>query len=235
VATTNEKLRMRDLTRRTGLSRQAIHFYVEQGLVEAPRKTGQTMAYYTEAHVERILLVRKLAEEHFLPLKAIRALLEDRRGELSGAQRRVLSEIKARLPAQTVTVDATPSMSLVPLLNKTGLSRREVGELDRAGLIRIRAGKVTPDDAWVIELWAEVRAAGFTRELGFGVELLQIFERGVAQIFEEEKQILARIAAALPAARVAEMVERALPLVHAYLTRLHQTKVRALFAQVEVV
>ena len=66
---------MRDLCARTGLSRQAIHFYVAQGLVEAPKKTGRTMGYYTEAHVERILLVRRLQEEHFLPLKAIRAMI----------------------------------------------------------------------------------------------------------------------------------------------------------------
>lgn len=225
---------MREVMERTGLSRQAIHFYVEQGLVDPPHKTGKTMGYYTEAHVERILLVKKLQQEHFLPLKAIRAMLDDRQGDFTRAQRQVLREVKARLPAATTGADAAPpDVPLAPLLAKAGLSRRDATELERAGMIEIVRGRVTAEHAWLVELWGEVRAAGFTRELGFGPELLAIVDRGVAAIFEDEKQILLRLAAALPAPRVAAMVERALPLVHAYLVRLHQTKVRALFASLE--
>jgi DNA-binding transcriptional MerR regulator len=229
-----ERLRMRDVMQRTGLSRQAIHFYVAEGLVPPPTKTGQTMGYYDEAHVERILLVRKLAEEHFLPLKAIRAMLDDRVGGMTRAQQAVLREVKAKLPATTTTLDARPTIALAPLLARLDLPRREVSELERAGVVRVSGGKVSADAAWLIELWRDVRAAGFTRELGFGPELLAIYERGVEQIFVEEQQILARIATTLPAPKVAAMVERALPLVHAFLVRLHQTKVRALFQSVPV-
>jgi DNA-binding transcriptional MerR regulator len=226
------ELRMRDVMQRTGLSRQAIHFYVEQGLVEPPVKTGKTMGYYSDAHVERILLVRKLAEEHFLPLKAIRAMLEDKQGDFTRAQHQVLREVKARLPEATTSVDVT-ALPLAPLLEKAKLSRRDAAELERAGFIAVVRGRVSAEHAWFVELWGEVRAAGFTRELGFGPELLNIFEHGVDAMFEEEKKILSRLAATLPAARVAEMVERALPLIHSYLVRLHQSKVRALFSQVE--
>jgi len=222
-----DRLRMRDVMERTGLSRQAIHFYVAEGLVPAPEKTGQTMAYYTAAHVERIQLVRRLAEEHFLPLKAIRAMLDDRVGDMTRAQREVLRDVKARLPASTTARDARPRVAVASL----GLPRRDVSELERAGLVRVTGGKVSGDDAWLIELWRDVRAAGFTRELGFSPEVLAIFERGVEQMFAEEKQILSRLAAELPAARVAELVERALPLIHAYLVRLHQNKVRGLFEE----
>jgi hypothetical protein len=38
------------------------------------------------------------------------------------------------------------------------------------------------------------------------------------------------MSATLPPVRVAELVERALPLVHAFLVRSHQAKVRELFA-----
>ena len=233
------ELRMRDVTERTGLSRQAIHFYVAQGLVEPPHKTGQTMGYYTEGHVERILLVKKLQEEHFLPLKAIRAMLDDKpeqTGDFTRAQQQVLRDVRARLPAQTTTAEV-PDVALAPVLARTKLSRRDVTELEEAGLVRVvrepKGNKLTNDDAWLVELWGEVRAAGFTRELGFGPELLLLFERGIDRIFAEEKQVLTRIAAALPAPRVAEMVERSLPLVHAYLVRLHAMKVRALFATLE--
>jgi DNA-binding transcriptional MerR regulator len=226
-------MRMRDLMQRTGLSRQAIHFYVEEGLVERPIKTGKTMGHYTEAHVERILLVKKLQQEHFLPLKAIRAMLDDKHGDFTRAQQQVLRDVKARLPASTAGDTTEPDVALAPLLEKTKLARREVTELERAGLVTVVRGRVSADHAWLVELWGDVRAAGFTRELGFQPDLLAIYQRGVADIFAAEKQILSRLAAALPAPRVAEMIERALPLVHGYLVRLHQTMVRALFGGLE--
>ena len=223
---------MRDVMEQTGLSRQAIHFYVEQGLVEPPHKTGQTSAYYTEAHVERIRLIRKLQEEHFLPLKAIRAMLDGEPGEFTQAQQQVLREVKARMPPTTTHTDAAVDVPLAPLLARAGLKRSDVREHERAGLVAVVRGKVSTDDAWLIELWGEVRRAGFTRDL-IGPEVLVMFERGIDRLFADEKRILARIIAARSPARVAELIERALPLIHAYLVRLHEAKVRALFAAVE--
>lgn len=227
------QLRMREVTERTGLSRQAIHFYVEEGLVEPPVKTGKTMAYYSEAQVERILLIKRLQEEHFLPLKAIRAMLDERAGDFTRAQQQVLREVKARLPAATTQMATAAQIPLAAVLARTGLARRDVRELEDAGLLRVERGKLTPEGAWLVELWGEVRRAGWTRALGFGPELLALFERGVERMFAEEKQVLAKLIARAPAARVAEMVDRALPLVHRYLVRLHETKVREMFAQME--
>ena len=222
---------MRDVMERTGLSRQAIHFYVEQGLVPPPVKTGETMGYYGEMHVERVLLVKKLQQEHFLPLKAIRAMFDEEAGDFTREQQQVLREVKAKLPATTVEPERE-RLALKDLLAKTKLKRSEVTELEALGLVVVQRGRVSVDHAWLIELWGNVRAAGFTRELGFGPELLLIFERGIEAMFGEEKQVLAKMAARLPAAKVAELVERALPLIHSYLVRLHQSKVRGLFAEV---
>lgn len=63
------KYRMRELS---GLPRQAIHFYIQQGLLPEGEKTGRNMAYYSAQHVERLKIIRKLQQERFLPLKAIR-------------------------------------------------------------------------------------------------------------------------------------------------------------------
>lgn len=231
---------MRDLCARTGLSRQTIHFYVAQGLLDPPRKTGQTMGYYSEAHVERLLLIRKLQEENFLPLPAIRAMLADEHAGFSRAQRHVLAEVKQKLTAVAAIAPEPPAELLSAVLERCKLARREATELAEAGLLHIEGrgakAKVSAEGAWLLELWAEVRGAGFTRELGFGPELLVLFERGIAQIFEEEKQILARLAAMLPGAKgaekVAEMVDRALPLVHAFLVRAHQRRVRELLQSI---
>src|SRR5688500_20290219 len=91
--------RMRDLCEMTGLSRQAIHFYIQQGLVPEGRKTGRNMAWYGPEHVERLQLVRRLQEERFLPLKAIRALLDGETAPLDPAKRALLPDVGARLDA----------------------------------------------------------------------------------------------------------------------------------------
>src|SRR5262245_38921886 len=123
-------LRMADLIEQTGLSRQAIHFYVEQGLVDPPHKTGKTSATYTPEHVERIRLIRKLQEEHFLPLKAIRAMLAGEHGEFTPAQQQVLRDVRAKLPAAITRIDAVADVALAPVLAKAGLSRADVRELE---------------------------------------------------------------------------------------------------------
>jgi DNA-binding transcriptional MerR regulator len=67
---------MAELSRRSGVARDTIHFYLREGLLPRPRKGGRTIAYYDERHLERLLLIRRLRDEKFLPLAVIRRLLE---------------------------------------------------------------------------------------------------------------------------------------------------------------
>ena len=85
-----QRLRMKDLCDATGLPRQAIHFYIQQGLLPAGSKTGRNMAYYGLEHIQRLKLIKKLQHERFLPLKAIRALLDDQESQFSQVQRSLL-------------------------------------------------------------------------------------------------------------------------------------------------
>jgi DNA-binding transcriptional MerR regulator len=65
-----------ELAARSGVPRETIHFYLREGLLPRPQKGGRTVAFYTEAHLERLLLVRRLREEKYLPLAVIRRLLD---------------------------------------------------------------------------------------------------------------------------------------------------------------
>src|SRR5215468_1830665 len=70
------KIRMAELARRSGVTRETIHFYLRQGLLPRPEKGGQTVAYYGEEHLDRLRLIRRLREEKYLPIAVIRRLLE---------------------------------------------------------------------------------------------------------------------------------------------------------------
>src|SRR5882757_9868121 len=68
-------MRMAELARRSGVSRETIHFYLREGLLPRPRKGGKTVAFYDEGHLQRLRLIRRLREEKYLPLVVIRRLL----------------------------------------------------------------------------------------------------------------------------------------------------------------
>jgi DNA-binding transcriptional MerR regulator len=228
--------RMKDLCELTGLPRQVIHFYIQQGLVPEGLKTGRNMAYYGESHVERIRLIRKLQHERFLPLKAIKAVLEERDEVFSPAQRRLIFEVKQRLKDSPVANRGRPeTVDAGEVLTRLGLERRDLEELADVGLFATTeddSGRtlIAKDDAWVLELWAELRAIGFSRDLGFAPSDLAIFESAISMLFRREAEILTDRLSQLPAERLATMVERVLPLVNTFLARYHETKVRNFFA-----
>jgi DNA-binding transcriptional MerR regulator len=69
-------MRMAELSARSGVARETIHFYLREGLLPRPAKGGRTVAYYAEEHLERLKLIRHLREDKYLPIAVIRRLLE---------------------------------------------------------------------------------------------------------------------------------------------------------------
>jgi len=225
--------KMKDLCERTGLPRQVIHFYIQQGLVPEGHKTGRNMAYYGDEHVERVLLVRKLQHERFLPLKAIRALLEERDEAFSPAQRKQLVDVRAHLGPSLRPRDERPAtIDVSEELARLGLLPDDVDGMVEAGILATVVtddGRtlIARDDVWLLEMWADVRRAGFTRELGFSSRDLSIYERAISLMFQGETQLLAPRLNAVPPAEAAQMLERVLPLVHAFIARYHVARAKS--------
>lgn len=224
--------RMKDLCALTGLPRQVIHFYIQQGLLPEGQKTGHNMAYYGENHLQTLKTIRTLQEERFLPLKAIRAVLTDGEAAFTPAQRQLLSEVKQRLQTTLGTPAGPRATTLLrPLLKRTGVSKKDLDGLVQLGLLAVgqnqqRQPVIAEDDVWTLEVWGQLRAVGFTAELGFGPQDLCLFEDAMAALFMREMAMLTERLQHLPAAVVATMVERALPLINGYLLRCHDAKVR---------
>jgi DNA-binding transcriptional MerR regulator len=228
--------RMKDLCERTGLPRQVIHFYIQQGLVPEGQKTGRNMAYYTEEHLARILLVRKLQHERFLPLRAIKALLEERNEAFSPAQRRFVDEVKARLSVTLgVRADRPTTVDAESSLAKLGMTRKDLDDMIEVGLIAAATeyGEdgsarlvIASDDTWLLETLAEFRAIGFTEEIGFSAKDIAIFEEAMSTLFAREAKLLTERLASLPPERAARMIERALPLINGFLVRYHDALTR---------
>lgn len=72
-----------ELARRSGVTPATIKHYVNEGLLSPVKKTGKTMAWYDEESVKRVVLVRSLKQERFLPLSVIKRLIGE--GSLTSA------------------------------------------------------------------------------------------------------------------------------------------------------
>lgn len=229
--------RMKDLCELTGLPRQVIHFYIQQGLVPPGVKTGRNMAYYTPQHVERLQLVRQLQHERFLPLKAIKALLDGQEEAFTPSQRVMLLGVRDRLEhtiaREEGRVPGEQVVDVLELLARTGVSKDDLDRAVELGFVATREvdGRVVMagDQAWLLEVWGELRAAGLTKELGFVVDDLAIYEEAIGSLFTQEVMLVTSRVHGLPPERVGEMLERALPLVHTFLTRYHAMRVRHFF------
>ncbi len=74
-------MRMKELAGRAGVSRHTIHYYLWEGLLPPPIKTGLTMALYHGIHLECLRFIRQLREEQGMPVAAVRREVKLRFGE----------------------------------------------------------------------------------------------------------------------------------------------------------
>lgn len=230
-------LRMKDLCDLTGLPRQAIHFYIQQGLLPAGHKTGRNMAFYGEEHVERLKLIRKLQHERFLPLKAIKALLDDQDMAFSAAQRPFLLGVKQRLDTLGREDDERATLA-DEVLARLGLPRSDLDRMIEIGILGARTDEhgrvvIAEKDVWILQGWAEIQRLGFATELGIRVDDLALMQEVVQDLFNREATLLASRIDRLPPERAAEMIEKALPIVHSLLNGFHTAKIRDFFASLQ--
>lgn len=65
-------LKINEVEKQTGIPRSTIHFYLREGLLHAPVKTGRTMAYYNDSHLDRLRLIQKMKTELGIPTNYIK-------------------------------------------------------------------------------------------------------------------------------------------------------------------
>ncbi len=227
-------LKMRDLVGRTGLGRHAIHFYIQQGLLPPGRKTGRNTARYGPVHLKRLELVQRLRTEAFLPLKAIRAIFEgvESDDDFTADQLEFLRTVKQGYEDPTSDERGRTTSDLV---DAGVIDADDLEQLIDSGRLRVaRVGGrrlVHADDLWLVEVVGELRAAGLEAGLRISVDDLQIYERAVDRLIRAETALVAQRMRHLPPGDVVTRLEKALPLIHRYLHKRHESRLRALMRE----
>jgi DNA-binding transcriptional MerR regulator len=69
-------LRMKEIVERTGENKSTILHYINLGLLPEPVRTSKNMAYYPESYIETLNIIRTMQSRFFLPLHAIKRVLD---------------------------------------------------------------------------------------------------------------------------------------------------------------
>ena len=223
------QLRMRDLVHQSGLPRETIHFYIQQGLLPRPLKTGRNTALYPAQHLERLRRIRELQERQFLPLKAIRAVLDESNEErFTPEQEDLVRRVRATLGgwADAQQRPTVPVADFVP----ARVSRDELRELANAGLVQVHGpvatGTVTADDAVILECWAQFKESGLGPERGVSPAEFQIYDQAMEQLVAREAQLAMRAYEGAAVEDVSKVVKEAAPIIGRLLAAMHRKRLR---------
>lgn len=178
-------IRIAELVRRSGTSKETIHFYLREGLLAKPRKTSRNMAWYDETHVEQLKLIKRLRTESYLPLSVIKKVLKE--GRLGASARKL--DLAGDLFGRGARTEHEP-LTRAALAERTGLSEARIVAYEAAGLLRPRGpgelGRYGPDDVRVAELLKVAEDEAGEGAEALVLERFVIFERHLAALVKDE-------------------------------------------------
>lgn len=220
------RYRMAELERLSGVGREAIRFYIRKGLLPEPERPSRTMAWYSAEHVRLLRTIRRLREDEFLPLAAIRAVLHDVASHpFSQRQQRMLRRMRQRVHREGGA--ARSSRGRAELAEALGLDREALRQAEQAGLIREDADDLSGEEEELLALWAEMRDAGLSRERGLGPRDMAMVARAVDQLFSAELDIFSQHLGDLSDAETDALLEVVIPNINRMFALLHGRRVRS--------
>lgn len=184
-----KRMKMQDLERATGVGRETIRFYIREGLLPQPERPSRNVAWYDESFVAQVALIKELQQKRFLPLQVIKAIVgsdaEPPRDEV-----KALLELDGKLFPAVGGGAEISAERVTEVARRTALKAAEIRQLADTGLIEIETRE---GDQWledtairIVELWAKLRQAGYSSELGFGPENLRLYVDFVRWLAREE-------------------------------------------------
>jgi DNA-binding transcriptional MerR regulator len=199
-------LKMTELAELSGVSPGTIRYYLREGLLgegEDVLRTSRNMAYYPPDYVERIVLIKRLQEERFMPLKVIRAALREEPERV-----RALIELEDRILERALaSAEDHRRVSRKLVQERYGVPRIVLDRLAEIGVLTPNQRGYDSDDLKIIEAIASFRAGGYDEALGFTVYDTLRYRRALEPLVEEEvRALLERLAGEVDVERAMEIV-----------------------------
>lgn len=175
-------MKMRELEQRSGVGRETIRYYIRMGLLPEPARAKPNVADYSDEHVRRLGVIRRLQAERYMPLSFIKQVLErPTSGEIAA-----LPGLEVTLAGRLGVVASGEGAPLAEVAEAAGLELGELRVLAGDGVIEIRDGALGPLDVAIAKTWGRVKAAGYAPEAGFFAEDARIYVEALEPLTRTE-------------------------------------------------
>jgi DNA-binding transcriptional MerR regulator len=180
-------LKMSELAERSGVSAGTIKHYLREGLLgqgDDVVRTSRNMAYYPPDYVERIRTIKRMQEERYMPLRAIKDALER---AAAGREDERVSVAEAR--------------------RRYDIPQNVLDRLRDIGVLTPTPTGYDADDIKIVEAISRFRAGGYDEALGFTVyDTLRYQEALSPLVAEEVRVLLERVAGEVTVDRAVEII-----------------------------
>ena len=197
-----ELLRMGELAEASGVPAPTIKHYLREGLLPEPVKTSRNMAYYPPEFVDRIRLIKQLQEERFMPLKAIKSVLDE-----DPERARALVDLEDRILDRALAGERTRT-SATEVRERYGVPKDVLDRLENLEVLSPNSRGYSPSDIKIIEAISRFRAGGYDEQIGFTVYDTLRYKTALEDLVRQEVEVvMERLAGEVPPERVVEMLE----------------------------
>ncbi len=173
---------MRELEERSGVGRETIRYYIRMGLLPEPARSKPNVADYSQAHVRRLAVIRRLQAERYLPLSFIKQVLDrPTSGEIAP-----LPGLDALIAASLGVATANGGTPLAEAAAEAGLTPAELEVLARDGVVAAADGTLAPLDLAIAKAWGRVKAAGYSPDAGFFAEDAKLYAETLEPLARRE-------------------------------------------------
>jgi DNA-binding transcriptional MerR regulator len=183
----SDLLKMSELAERSGVSAGTIKHYLREGLLgrgDDVVRTSRNMAYYPPDYVDRIRTIKRLQEERFMPLRAIKEALERAAADRDNER-----------------------VSVAEARRRYAIPQNALDRLKDIGVLTPTAKGYDPDDVKIVEAISRFRAGGYDEALGFTVYDTLRYKEALSPLVQEEVRVLLeRVAGEVSVDRAVEII-----------------------------
>ncbi|MEW6077855.1 MAG: MerR family transcriptional regulator [Thermodesulfobacteriota bacterium] len=222
----DNKLKIGELAKASGLPLSTIRHYINEGLLGKPQKTARNMAYYDQESIRKVSFIKRLQDELRLSIKTIKKIFFTG-DDLTMEDYKILLEVKSRLSEDH---DLLPEIYDIPhaeVMKHVLLTETEMAAIEKRGAItpEYKKGKKYYDevDYRLIKALSDFRALGFSADMGINVEALDVYLRLIRELTRSELTIFVdRIARSRSADEIADLLKKGIPAINEVISALHQ-------------
>lgn len=164
-------MKISELVKQTGVPKETIHYYIREGLLRKPRKSGINAAEYNEKYVAQLQLIKDLRDNYYLPIPIIKQVIKQ------SSARETLSQLHNKYFRPLDRLLRNEVIGREAFCEATGLGPKWLAKAEQWGVItpEVCDGRVvfSIDDIAIGKLMVDMDQTGFGPKAGFDPEDLK--------------------------------------------------------------